>query len=78
MPLAVFADGEVTYRRSKDGTSLDSKQLTHEDHPDLVARYRMTKPGSRRFVITAKADQPQEKRHVEGTSNNSARHRDGI
>lgn len=57
---AVFADGEVTYRRSKDGTSLDSKQLT-QDHPDLVARYRMTKPGSRRFVITAKADQPQEK-----------------
>jgi len=56
---AVFAGGEVTYRRAKDGTSLDSKQLT-QDHPDLVARYRVPRPGARRFVITAKADQPQE------------------
>ena len=56
---AVFAGGEVTYRRAKDGTCLDSKQLT-QDHPELVARYRVTRPGARRFVITAKADQPKE------------------
>ena len=47
---AVFATGEVTYRRAKDGTQLDGKRLT-QDHPDIAARYTVTRPGARRFVI---------------------------
>src|SRR3546814_3705765 len=31
---ALFAEGEVTFKRSKDGTSLDAKKLT-ADHPEL-------------------------------------------
>ncbi len=47
---AVFASGKVTYRRSKNGTRLDTQRLA-ADHPDLVAAYTVPKPGSRRFVI---------------------------
>lgn len=47
---ALFSSGEVTFKRSKDGTSVDCKQLA-EDHPELVARYTTTRPGSRRFRI---------------------------
>ena len=54
---AVFATGEVTFKRAQDGTSLDTKRLA-QDHPDLVARYTVSKPGSRRFQISAKADHP--------------------
>ena len=52
---AVFATGEVSFKRAQDGTSLDTKRLA-QDHPDLVARYSTTKPGARRFLISAKAD----------------------
>lgn len=54
---AVFATGEVSFKRAQDGTSLDTKRLA-QDHPDLVARYCVTKPGARRFLISAKADHP--------------------
>ena len=54
---AVFATGEVTYKRAQDGTSLDTKRLA-QDHPDLVTRYIVSKPGARRFLISAKADHP--------------------
>ena len=54
---AVFATGEVSFKRAQDGTSLDTKRLA-QDHPDLVARYSVTKPGARRFLISAKADHP--------------------
>lgn len=54
---AVFATGEVTFKRAQDGTSLDTKRLA-QDHPDLVARYSVAKPGARRFLISAKADHP--------------------
>ena len=47
---AVFASGEVTYRRAKDGTRLDTQRLTAE-HADLIAAYTVPKPGARRFVI---------------------------
>lgn len=47
---AVFASGEVTYRRAKDGTRLDTQRLT-SDHADLIAAYTVPKPGARRFVI---------------------------
>ena len=54
---AVFATGEVTFKRAQDGTSLDTKRLA-QDHPDLVTRYIVPKPGARRFLISAKADHP--------------------
>ncbi|WP_271679093.1 YqaJ viral recombinase family protein [Thermomonas mangrovi] len=54
---AVFATGEVSFKRAQDGTSLDTKRLA-QDHPELVARYSVTKPGARRFLISAKADHP--------------------
>ncbi|WP_449426857.1 YqaJ viral recombinase family nuclease [Rhodanobacter umsongensis] len=52
---AVFQGGEVTFRRSKDGTSLDTKQLA-ADHPDIVANYTVIRPGSRRFVLSVASD----------------------
>lgn len=52
---AVFQGGEVTFRRSKDSTSLDTNRLA-ADHPDLVANYTVTRPGSRRFVLSLASD----------------------
>ena len=52
---AVFRTGEVTYKRAKDGTSLDSKRLT-ADHPGLVAQYTVTRHGARRFLIAEMTD----------------------
>lgn len=52
---AVFQGGEVTFRRSKDGTSLDTKRLA-ADHPDLTANYTVIRPGSRRFVLSLTSD----------------------
>lgn len=48
---ANFETGSVSYKRSKDGVGLDVAKLL-QDQPDLVARYPLTKPGSRRFLIT--------------------------
>lgn len=47
---AVFATGEVTYKRAKDGSQLDGRRLA-QDHPDIAARYTVIRPGARRFVI---------------------------
>lgn len=47
---AVFASGEVTFKRAKDGTRLDTQRLTAE-HAALVAAYTVAKPGARRFLI---------------------------
>ena len=47
---ALFDTGEVTYRRSKDGTSTDLERLL-ADHPDLAQQYAIPKAGSRRFLI---------------------------
>ncbi|WP_262926829.1 YqaJ viral recombinase family protein [Stenotrophomonas lacuserhaii] len=55
---AVFAGGEVTFKRSKDGTSLDTRRLA-TDHPNLAARYTVTRPGSRRFVLSLASDKPK-------------------
>lgn len=52
---AVFQCGEVTFRRSKDSTSLDTKRLA-ADHPDLTAHYTVIRPGSRRFVLSLASD----------------------
>ncbi|MUV13354.1 YqaJ viral recombinase family protein [Noviluteimonas gilva] len=51
---AVFATGEVTFKRSKDGSALDAKRLA-QDYPDIAARYTVPRPGSRRFVIVEDA-----------------------
>ena len=53
---AVFTGGEVTFKRSKDGISLDTKRLA-TDHPNLAAQYTVTRPGSRRFVVSLTSDQ---------------------
>ncbi|MBB6600306.1 lambda-exonuclease family protein [Luteimonas sp. MC1825] len=47
---AIFPTGEITYRRSKDGTSVDLKGLT-EAHPALAVEFTVARPGSRRFRI---------------------------
>lgn len=47
---AVFETGEVSWKRSKDGTALDTAQLV-KDHPELAKAYMFPKPGSRRFLV---------------------------
>jgi putative phage-type endonuclease len=48
---AKFETGEVSFKRSKDGSGLDVPKLL-QDKPDLLQRYPLTKPGSRRFLVT--------------------------
>jgi putative phage-type endonuclease len=47
---AVFQNGDITWKRSKDGTGLDTATLL-KDQPDLLSRYSLVKPGSRRFLV---------------------------
>ncbi|ART50153.1 YqaJ viral recombinase family protein [Acidovorax carolinensis] len=47
---ALFETGEVSWKRSKDGTSLDTAQLI-KDHPELAQAYAVNRPGSRRFLV---------------------------
>jgi len=49
---AVFEGGDVSWKRSKDGTALDVAKLLI-DQPDLLQRYPLVKAGSRRFLISA-------------------------
>lgn len=46
----VFESGEITWKRSKDGTALDTKALALA-HPELVQQFSTTKAGSRRFLV---------------------------
>jgi len=48
---ALFETGEVSFKRSKDGSGIDLKKLLSE-HPDLGTQYAVTKPGSRRFLVS--------------------------
>ncbi|PHR17767.1 MAG: alkaline phosphatase [Sphingopyxis sp.] len=48
---ATFAGGQITWKRSKDRTVLDTDSLLN-DNPDLKARYSKVKEGSRRFLIS--------------------------
>jgi putative phage-type endonuclease len=48
---AVFANGMVTFKRAKDGVRIDTKALV-TDHPQIAARYTVTAPGSRRFLLS--------------------------
>lgn len=45
-----FEQGSVTWKRSKDGETVDVERLL-ADHPELRQRYAVAKPGSRRFLI---------------------------
>lgn len=47
---AVFATGEVSWKRSKDSTRLDEERLL-QDQPELLQRYPQVRPGSRRFLV---------------------------
>lgn len=47
---AVFETGEVSWKRSKDGSCLDTTRLLKEQ-PTLAEPYLVTKPGSRRFLV---------------------------
>ena len=47
---ALFETGEVSWKRSKDGTQLDTARLLKEQ-PDVAGFYMTTKPGSRRFLV---------------------------
>jgi putative phage-type endonuclease len=47
---ALFQTGRVSFKRSKDSVGLDTERLCAE-HPELVAQYAITRPGSRRFRI---------------------------
>ena len=47
---AVFSTGAVSWKRSRDSVSLDTKQLL-ADQPELLTQYGKTRSGSRRFLI---------------------------
>lgn len=48
---ATFAGGQITWKRSKDSSVLDTDSLL-KDKPYLKARYSKVKEGSRRFLIS--------------------------
>lgn len=52
---AAFAHGVVTFKRAKDGARIDTKGLA-ADHPDIAARYTVTAPGSRRFLLSRQSE----------------------
>ena len=52
---ATFQNGSVTWKRSKDSVSLDSKALL-KLHPEMLQRFPQAKAGSRRFNIYTDAD----------------------
>jgi len=47
---AVFQNGDITWKRSKDGSGLDTAALL-KDQPELLSRYSLVKLGSRRFLV---------------------------
>lgn len=49
---AQFETGSVSFKRSRDGAGVDLKRLL-VDHPELATQYAITKPGSRRFLVSA-------------------------
>ncbi|WP_081410071.1 YqaJ viral recombinase family nuclease [Acinetobacter indicus] len=47
---ATFANGSVTWKKSKDSFSLDSKALL-KLHPEMLEQFPLTRAGTRRFQI---------------------------
>ncbi|KVT82639.1 endonuclease [Burkholderia ubonensis] len=48
---AVFETGSVSFKRSKDSSSIDLDRLL-ADHPSFEQQYAISKPGSRRFLVS--------------------------
>lgn len=48
---AVFETGSVSFKRSRDSSSVDLERLL-ADHPTLRQQYAVSKPGSRRFLVS--------------------------
>ncbi|WP_414442409.1 YqaJ viral recombinase family protein [Burkholderia sp. 22PA0106] len=48
---AVFETGSVSFKRSRDSSSIDLDRLL-TDHPSLREQYAISKPGSRRFLVS--------------------------
>lgn len=48
---AVFETGSVSFKRSKDSSSVDLDRLL-ADHPSFEQQYAISKPGSRRFLVS--------------------------
>lgn len=53
--VATFANGSISWKRSKDSVSLDSKALL-KDKPELLDKYPQVKQGSRRFLVNVKGN----------------------
>ena len=47
---AVFDGGEVSFKRSKDSSAVDTARLAKE-RPEIARAYTVTKPGTRRFLV---------------------------
>jgi putative phage-type endonuclease len=47
---ALFETGEVSWKRSKDSSTLDLDRL-HKEWPEVLRQYAISKPGSRRFLV---------------------------
>ncbi|MBJ8554231.1 MULTISPECIES: YqaJ viral recombinase family nuclease [Acinetobacter] len=52
---AIFKAGSVTWKKSKDSVSLDSKALLQQ-HPEFLQQFPQRKQGSRRFQIYTDVD----------------------
>lgn len=48
---AVFETGSVSFKRSKDSSGVDLARLL-ADHPKFETQYAISKPGSRRFLVS--------------------------
>jgi hypothetical protein len=48
---AVFHTGAVSFKRSKDSSGVDLARLL-ADHPEFETQYAISKPGSRRFLVS--------------------------
>lgn len=48
---AVFADGSISWKKSKVSVGIDTTALL-ADNPELKSLYQISKPGSRRFLIS--------------------------
>ena len=48
--IAVFEKGAISWKRSKDSVSLDTKAVI-KAHPELLTQFSKTRQGSRRFVV---------------------------
>ena len=53
---ATFKTGSITWKKSKDSTSLDSKALLQQ-HPEFLQQFPQNKQGTRRFQIYMDDDQ---------------------